>query len=307
MINSIVDELRGAFNKPDNALMQIIVINILVFVALNLLHVILYLAGNNALYYSIEDLFSLPPSFSELIFKPWTIVTYFFVHTQFFHILFNMLFLYWFGQVVMEYVGNRRVISLYVLGGLAGALTFLLIYPFIPSSRGADMIGASAGVFAIVIGAATLNPDRTFFLLFIGPVKIKYIAAVYVLLAIFGLKSNNAGGELAHLGGALIGYLHISNLKRGTDIGAWVNQLLDYIGGFFQPKPKMRVSHKKAKVTTPSSQRQKSQQRSSNSDQTPNQEEIDAILDKISASGYDSLSKEEKQKLFKASGNDPSK
>src|SRR5690606_29429054 len=135
----------------------------------------------------------------------WSIITYMFLHEGFFHILFNMLFLYWFGLLVNEYLGSRKLVNLYILGGLAGGLFFLLIYNIAPffsdQVQGALMLGASAGVYAIVVGAATLTPNTSFHLILLGPVKIKYIAIFYVLVAFANSSGSNAGGELAHLGG----------------------------------------------------------------------------------------------------------
>ena len=220
--NGFLDEFKNAFSKPDNGLIQIILINAVVFVALILLKVILTISGGQDIYRTIVDWLMLPASVPAYLTKPWTIVTYFFLHERFFHILFNMLFLYWFGRIIKEFLGGGKVVSLYVLGGLAGGLFYMLIYNLVPFfAERVDvslMLGASAGVFAVVVGAATFMPNYTIFLMFLGPVRIKYIALIYVILAFAGSTGLNAGGELAHLGGAAL-VLFISNSCKPARIG----------------------------------------------------------------------------------------
>ena len=241
---------------------------------------------------------ALPSDIGTFLTKPWTLITYFFTHERFFHILFNMLFFYWFGKIIYEFLGNNKLINLYVLGGLMGGFLFILIYNLIPYYSGlvelSILLGASAGVFAVVVGAATFMPNYTVFLLFLGPVKIKYIAIFYVLLSFFNIDGSNAGGELSHLGGALIGFLYIHQIKKGNDFGQPIISFITFIKSLFVPNPKIKVSYKNPKTK---SQKRKPPSGSSNIDQT----EIDAILDKISDGGYESLTKEEKQKLFNAS------
>jgi membrane associated rhomboid family serine protease len=295
----LLDEFKNAFNRPNYEHVQIILINIAIFVVLKILFVILTLSQSAGVYEIILRQLMLPSNIEDFVFKPWTILTYFFTHEGFFHILFNMLFLYWFGRLIVEYLGSQKVVSLYVLGGLTGGLFYILMYNLLPyfQDRVATsvMLGASAGVYAITVGAATLMPNYTFFLLFLGPVKIKYIAIFYVFLSFAQSVGANAGGELAHLGGALIGYMYIVQLQKGNDIGYWIIQVMDYFKSLFSGKSDIKVTYKKSSKSgaapTPSGP-----PRSKN-----DQDEIDAILDKISERGYDSLSKEEKQKLFNAS------
>ena len=302
--SGLVDEFRNAFSKPDNGLIQIILINLVVFVSLIVLRVILTLSGVPEVYRSIVEWLMLPASFTEFLKKPWTIVTYFFLHERFFHFLFNMLFLYWFGKIIKEYLGGSKVVSLYVLGGLAGGVFYMLIYNFIPflADRvdGSMMLGASAGVFAVVVGAATFMPNYSIFLMFIGPVRIKYIALFYIILAFAGTTGYNAGGELAHLGGAAIGYIYIKQLQNGTDLGKWIHSVINFFKSFFVHQPKVKVSYRSDPKTKKRSSGKTSGGSGSSFSET-SQDEIDAILDKISQSGYESLTKDEKQKLFNAS------
>ena len=299
-----MDEFKNAFNKPDNGLIQIILINLVVFVALIIIRVLLTFSGGADVYANVMQWLMLPASFPEFLSKPWTIITYFFMHERFFHILFNLLFLYWFGKIIKEFLGGGKVVSLYVLGGLAGGVFYILIYNLIPffAERvdSSMMLGASAGVFAIVVGAATFMPNYTILLMFIGPVRIKYIAIFYVILAFAQSTGANAGGELAHLGGAALGFFYIKQLQNGRDWGKWLHGLFDFIQSFFKHQPKVKVSYRKDSKGKKTSGRQKATVSSSTPD-SASQDEIDSILDKISQSGYESLSKEEKQKLFNAS------
>lgn len=302
--NGLLDEFKNAFNRPDNGLMQIILINLAVFVVLIVLRVLLTLTGGAGAYDTMMHWLMLPSSVPEFLTRPWTLVTYFFLHERFFHILFNLLFLYWFGKIVKEFLGGSKVVNLYILGGLAGGVFYILIYNTIPFfAERVDtsmMLGASAGVFAVVVGAATFMPNYTIFLMFIGPVKIKYIAIFYVILAFAQSTGQNAGGELAHLGGAALGFLYIKQLQNGTDWGKWLQSFLSFVKSFFVHQPKVKVSYRKDPKT------RKRGSASTTAQQTKSdtsQEEIDAILDKISHSGYESLTKGEKQKLFDASKN----
>lgn len=251
---------------------------------------------------------ALPSQPIEVLTKPWTIITYFFTHEGFFHILFNMLNLYWFGMLINEYLGNKKLLSLYILGGIAGGLLYIAMYNLLPafSSRNesAQLIGASASVLAIVVAAATLLPNYTFNLLLFGPIKIKYIAAALVLMswAFARESSGNAGGNIAHLGGAFLGWIFIKQLQRGRDMGRPLHSTMNFFTNLFKRRPKLKVTHRQ-KATVGNDSRPPSGYHTGYAGK-PSQMEIDLILDKISVSGYESLSKEEKQKLFQASQKD---
>ncbi|HEY8781153.1 MAG TPA: rhomboid family intramembrane serine protease [Mucilaginibacter sp.] len=265
-------------------------INIIVFLLVNVASVVArsFFSTNIISYYSDEYL-SLPAYLPKLLTHFWTPVTYMFMHAGIWHILFNMLWLYWFGQIFEEYLGKKRILGLYFMGGLAGAFLFVLSYNTLPVFThspglvaGSTLVGASASVMAIMVATATLLPDYTISLILIGPVRLKWLVLVLVLIDFLGITGFNAGGELSHLGGALIGFLYIKQLHRGHD---WIGN----IAKLFKPqKAKMKVV-----ANNPSRK----------SYDLPRQEEIDLILDKISRSGYDSLSKQEKEILFRASNN----
>lgn len=300
MYGSIRDDFRNAWSRPNNAVVQLIIINVAVFVVINLLRVFFFFGQADGYYDIFRSFLALPSHSQTLLIRPWTIFSYMFVHEGFFHILFNMLWLLWFGRLIQEYLGTKRVIGLYVMGGLMGGALYLLAYNLHPAFAGvvetSNLIGASAGTTALVVGAAIFMPNFTMYLLLLGPVKIKYIAAVVIFLSIIGTTGANAGGEFAHLGGALMGWLFISQIRKGNDLGAWVISAMSFVRALFKPSPKIKVTHRAEKKSTSAQARSKSVR----ADGTT-QEEIDAILDKISQSGYESLSKEEKQKLFNAS------
>ena len=305
-MNGFLNDFKNAFNKPNNALAQLIIINIAVFIILGVLYVFTSFGGRE-IFQVVYNQFSIPPYIGDFLLRPWTIITYAFAHSlgDIFHILFNMLILYWFGRLVQEYLGSNKVIGLYILGAIAGGTIYLVAYNLIPFYRDmlgtfGGMVGASAAVYAVSVAAATLLPEYRFYLIFIGPVKIKYIVAVYIFLSFLGSVGSNAGGNLAHLGGALMGFIFIKQLKQGKDWSKPVISVMDFFKSLFKPKPKIRVSHSKKEYKKSTHSRERRNTNTSGSIK-PDQKEIDAILDKISEKGYESLSKEEKEKLFNAS------
>ena len=293
---NLIEDFKWQFRKGDNALIKIILINVIVFVVMHVIFVFCSLAGKENFYFTyIYSQFELPSPILEFIRKPWTLITFFFAHHHLgiLHILFNMIGLYVFGLVVKEFVGSKKLISLYILGGLAAGLFYLLIFNVltrvanIPPS--ATVIGSSGAVLSVVVGAATLVPSYSFFLPIIGSIRIMYIAAFYIFVSFLGIVGSNSGGDVAHLGGALMGFIYAKQLRSGRDLGKWIYLLLEDFPGLFKRKSKLKISYKNnGKVS-----------KSTNS--APDQKEIDEILDKISRSGYTSLTKEEQQKLFKAS------
>jgi len=297
MYSSFWDNLKNAFNRRDNSLYKLMAINLIAFFILLISRVVLTLSGFGAVYKEGLKWIMMPASLPTLAKQPWSIFTYFFLHEGLFHILSNLLFLYYFGLLIHQYLGSRKLTNLYILGGVFGAGFYVLMYNIAPYFSGAVdtsfMLGASAGVFAVVVGAATLTPQTTFVLLLFGPVKIVYIAAFYVLLSFANSIGENAGGEIAHLGGAMLGYGYIVALKRGWDLGIPIQK----VGLFFENlgtrrAPKVsyrRTSSTKSTGTNPANK------------ETLSQEEVDKILDKIADKGYEGLTKEEKRKLFEYS------
>ena len=302
---SIVQDIRTAFSRRDNALVQLIWLNVLVFAAVVLLEAITFFTQAAAAQLFIMRQLALSANLGVLLRHPWTVLTYAFTHQGFFHILFNMLNLYWFGILLREYLGDRRLVSIYILGGLAGAAVFVLMYNLIPilqpaAQAGQLVLGASGAVTAVIVAAATLLPDYQFSLILIGPVKIKWIAAALVLISLAGVNGGNAGGEIVHLGGALLGFVFIKQLQAGRDLGRPVQAVGDWFARLRSRQPVMRVSTPSRRPTPVAASVPGKAKKATDAD-LPMQDEIDRILDKISRSGYESLSKEEKQKLFRAS------
>ena len=286
MSNFIIEDLKKVWNKKDSGLVKIIIINVIIFLSIGIIKIFLQIGGLESLYIKFLNSLMLPANLRDFIFQPWSIITYFFLHINFSHILWNMLFLYWFGKIIHDNIGNNALISLYILGGIIGGLLYMAIYNIIPyygnQINQSLMLGASAGVFSVVVSSATLIPNYTFHLLFIGPIRIKYIALFYVASSFFDITGNNSGGEIAHLGGALIGYLYIKQLQNGNNMGDPIIKILNF---FHKPK----------------TNKSKNDYSYQNINKEISQDDIDKILDKISESGYSSLSKSEKEKLFNAS------
>ncbi len=289
-----IDRLKTIY-KSGNVLTRLIFINVSVFVILKVIDVIFVLFNVYAL--DIITFLGVPSHIPLLLNRIWTLITYMFVHEGFLHILFNMLWLYWFGRIFLQYFTGRTLGSLYILGGLAGALLYIAAFNTIPyylEMNRSWMIGASAAVMAIVMGAAFYKPDLTLRLLFIGQIKIVYIAVFAFILDFLSLGSPvNPGGHVAHIGGALLGYYFATQYKNGKDITNWMSKVLDWFVGLFKPRSKrskMKVSHARHESDWEYNERKHSEQ-----------EEIDAILDKLKRSGYSALSSEEKKKLFDAS------
>ncbi len=289
----IWDDIKNTF-RHGSSLTRLIYINIAVFILISVSAAVGFLMNNPEIPDKILNLFSVPSSVRALILRPWTIITYMFVHKDILHILFNMLWLYWFGIIFLEYLDQRKLVAVYLLGGISGSIVYILSFNVFPAFTGivADSvaIGASASVMAIVIAIAAYVPDYTVHLFLFGRVKIKYMAlAIFVLTSVMDF-SVNSGGKLAHMGGALFGYLYTINLRQGRDIGKRLNSLIDSLATMFKPRKKLKVTHKK-----PVSEYEYNKMR------TDQQARINSILEKISKGGYDSLTKEEKETLFKES------
>ncbi|WP_020596420.1 rhomboid family intramembrane serine protease [Spirosoma panaciterrae] len=303
-MSGLFDDFRSEFNKPNNTLVQLILINTVVFLVLLLARVGLQVAEHGDVYDLIRDQLTMPGQVNAFLHKPWTLFTYFFTHEDIFHVLYNMLFLYWFGRLIDEYLGNRRLIGLYIMGGLAGGLLFLAMFnlvPYFQARAGLPLLGASAAAFSVAVGAATLLPNYTFHLLFFGPVRIKYIVFFFIVLSIAQSAGDNAGGNLAHLGGALMGFAYVKLLQNGTDLGRPIYWVADGWSNLFKPKPAVKVSYRQRSSASAQTSSYMSSGSTSSTMSVPDQDEVDMILDKISRSGYESLTREEKQKLFRAS------
>jgi len=290
---SIWDDIGKTF-RTGSSLTRLIYLNIAVFLIISVGSIIGYLLNNQALSLKILNLFSVPSSVKAFILRPWTLITYMFTHKDLLHILFNMLWLYWFGTIFLEYLDQKKLVSVYLLGGITGAIVYIIsfnIFPVFDQVVSESVaIGASASVLAIVVAIAVYVPDYSVNLFLLGRIKIKWVAlAIFILTSVMDF-SVNSGGKLAHIGGALFGYLYTVNLRRGRDLGKGINKSIDFLAILFKPRRKMRVTYKKRTTDY-----------EYNKARADHQEQINKILDKISKGGYDSLTKEEKDLLFSES------
>lgn len=276
----LIDKIRFSFKNLD-ILQRIILIMIIFFVIPYIVNTFLFLFNVND--FSVINLFDISPNLMDLISKPWSLISYGFFHSDLWHLIGNMLILYLSGSVVLNLFGSERLIKIFILGILFGSLAYLISYNLFPAFNNikSSMIGSSAGVMAVFIFLASYSPDFKIQIFFIN-VKIYYLAILLVVFDIIQIPAGNSGGHLAHLGGAFIGYYYNKSINKGKDFGVWIITVYDYL---FK-KNRIKSSYKKRNF------------RKKNI--SVKQKEIDLILDKISKSGYDSLSKSEKETLFKA-------
>ncbi|AZI24311.1 rhomboid family intramembrane serine protease [Pedobacter sp. G11] len=282
-MNNTVRDLKFKIFQSGNPLFLYIGLNVIIFLVTSIIAVILFLGKTDfSMSDWVRNYFGVPARIESLPTRFYTVITYMFFHEGFLHLLFNMLGLFWFGNIFMNFLKSRQFHFVYLTGGLVGALIYIAGLNLIPVFNGGligqTVIGSSAAVMAIIVATATLVPNYSIVLLLFGEVKIKWVAIAYFLISFLGLSSANAGGNLAHIGGALLGFIFIKSLQRGND---W--------SGIFERKPKLKVVRNEQPAPKKPIFNSVSQQ------------EIDAILDKISSSGYDKLSATEKEKLFKAS------
>lgn len=271
---------------------KLIAINVLVFIVMGLISALI---GPN-----IEDWFALPKDFFDFLAQPWSLVTYSFLHGDIFHILWNMYILYVAGRILLNLFDGKRFLNVYFLGVMLGGLLFLMSYNIFPTLVGVNtsLIGASAGVMAVLIFVCTYIPNQEIRVIFFN-VKLWQIGVFVVLMDLVQIPiGGNIGGRIAHLGGALLGYVYARQLYKGIDIGEGFSKLLDGMANLFKKK------EKKAPMKTVYRKRTTSSKQTATYDKQAHQKKIDTILDKISKSGYESLSKAEKDFLFKAGKED---
>ena len=295
-----IDQFKRYFNQS-SMLMRLILINVIVFVLIRLLSVGIWMFGNDS--FAVTQWVALPSDLWTLLKRPWTLVTYMFAHADLLHILFNMLWLYWLGRIFMEFFSAKHLTGLYLLGGWGGAVLYLLAANLLPNLSGGVLIGSSAAVIAIVVATAVYVPDYKIGLLFLGEVAIKWVAIVTVAIALLSLDGGNVGGNIAHIGGALVGAWFALSIKQGRDITRPINSFIDSLVGLFNGRKfKLPEIKKPSFPSGKKSQAESGPQRPANRPaDTVSEEELDRILDKIKAAGYDALTDEERDKLFKVS------
>ena len=287
------------FFKSGSILSRLILINVGIWVLVSAMRVIAFLFNVEGAVFEgyILEYLALPASFDVLITKPWTLITYMFLHIDFFHILFNMLWLYWFGKIFLQYLSAKQLLKMYFWGGISGGLLYILAYNIFPAFSSAlpiaKAMGASASVMAIVTSISFFVPNYFIHLLFFGRIRILYLAIALFVIDFFMIRSSNAGGHLAHIGGFIYGFLYIYLMRKGkmprTGLGSFSSYFVrkkkkaDFDATFYNQKPVTDDEY--------------------NKNRAKDQNKIDEILDKISKDGYDKLTKEEKDFLFRNSKN----
>lgn len=275
--------------------MRLIIINVAVFLAVRLVIVACFMLNIN--YDVILQWLELPARWGTALVRPWTIITYQFTHIELLHIFFNMLWLYWLGNIFLDFFNTKQLTALYLLGGVCGGLLYLLFSSFVPEHAGAGLIGASASIYAIVVAVAYYRPNYQIRLLFLGSVSLKWVVAVVVLLDLLSINEGNAGGHIAHIGGILMGLAWAMAMLRGHDLTAPLNRLIDSTVNLVRRnKSNARWSETKQKSNN-NAQDDKGETKASVSNNA-REKRLDEILDKIKKSGYTTLTDEEKEILF---------
>ena len=272
---------------------KLIYINVGVFILIRLINVfcILFQVGDA----NFVQYLQMPSSLRLLISRPWTVITYMFLHFDFLHILLNMLWLYWFGRIFLIYFNARQFVGLYISGGIFGAIFFLLAYnsfPYFVNIIGSGfLMGASASVMAIVFAVSFYRKNHEINLLFIGRIKLIYLALFALVIDLLSVVSDNSGGHIAHIGGALFGMLFAIQYQKGVDLTVYINRLIDRLVNWKKRRPpRMKVTYNKQETDAAYNMRKRKES-----------DTLDEILDKLKQSGYQSLSSEEKRILFDAS------
>lgn len=287
-MSTMWQEIRYKVLHSGSRLNLLIGINVAVYLVLGLIGVFERLSTkNNTLSFALNSYLAVPAYLPVLLTRFWTPFTFIFLNRGLLTFIFDMLWFYWMGQIFQEYLGNKKLVAIYIFGGLGGALLFILGYNIFPLfttyKQFATVVGAPGCIMAVIVGTATLLPDYTIFMMFIGAVRLKWLALVYVLIDIL-LLIDEPGESFVHLGGALLGFIFIKQLQRGNDWSRPFEKM-------FQHRSKLKIAVKNTgKIANAK----------------PRQDEIDRILDKISQTGYESLSKQEKETLFRASSDDKS-
>lgn len=293
-MNEVLERLKYEFSKG-TSLIKLIYLNVGVFILMLILNFFLRLFNTDQTF--LWSWFALHADGVDFITKPWTILTYSIFHSGFGHIFFNMVLLYLSGQIFLQYLSQKQLLSLYILGIIVGGLFFVVainIFPLFDNPVSYyRIIGASAGVMAVLIAIATYVPNYSIRLFLIGRVKLWHLAAFFIFLDFLNFQGDgNEGGHLSHIGGALIGFIYGKQLQHNKDIGRWINNIIDRFNNIFNKKK--NPFQKVYKNQTPRNDYDY------NLSKREEEEKIDDILGKISKSGYESLSADEKEFLFKA-------
>lgn len=282
MFKSIFKDVKDAFLNG-NMIVRIIIANVVIYMTLALTQALF-----PSFFAQVFPYIALSGNIQDLLFKPWTLITHMFSHTGFFHMAWNMIILYWFGNIVGDLLGDRRIAPLYFLGGFVGAFFYIISYYLLPTIA-PKAIGASAAVLSVVFAAVAVAPDYRVNLILLGPVKIKFIGLFILFFDLLGVASNvNAGGHVGHLGGTLFGFFFVYLLRSGTD--------LSNFKGIFTEKSKKKTSPLRVEYRA-----KPIDKKNEPSSMLSKEEEVNKILEKIKRQGFDSLSETEKEILQEAS------
>lgn len=283
----IIASLKNGY-RNGSLLTHLIYWNVGIWLAVKLINMVLALCAipPDAWLRYLE----MPSDMQTWLHQPWTMFTYMFLHRDFFHLFFNMLCLYWFGRLFLDDMSPKQLVGLYIWGGLAGAAFYFGVYNLLPYVTGHTyLLGASASIMAIIVAVAVWRPNYSIRLLLIGDLRLKYIAVITVLVSVLGVTGSNAGGELAHLGGAMMGWLYAWLWRKGHDLSAPITAVINWCSNMRRPRTRR---HKSTFARRPKTDAEYNQ------DKARNEAEIDCILDKIKQSGYQSLSDDERAALF---------
>lgn len=284
------------FFKGADVTMKFIIINVAIFVLVNVIDSLFYFMAVN---FSTVEWFAVPAHPMELLMKPWTVFSYMFLHENLWHIAFNMLWLFIFGRIFLQFLSAKQLVNVYIMGGVSGALLYIGAYNLFPvfanELPASVALGASASVLAITIAIASFSPDFEINLMLIGRVKIKYVAIVAIVLDLVSLTNGNTGGHIAHLGGAAFGLFFTTQIKKQRNPGQWVSKYLEQVQQWFKPRQRFKVSSRNTNRT------QKMTDADFNYNKKKEQALIDKILEKVKKTGYSSLTQKEKELLFRAS------
>ena len=297
MQSSVFDEIKRFFLNG-SVLARLIGLNILVFLLVSLVRVFFYLVDMPVIGASIPLWLGVSSNVEVVLWRPWTLITYMFLHLEFFHILFNMIVLYVGGRLFTQFIGPSRLTGTYLIGGLVGAIIYIISFNIFPVFATvvdrAVAIGASASVLAIFVAIATYMPNYQLPLILLGRIRLKYIALFFVVIDLISIDQGNPGGHLAHLGGAMWGFVYARMLRQGKDPGLATGLWIKAFAGLFKPQPRMKVDYRSERPKT---------DEEFNRERASHQKKIDRILEKISEKGYDSLTREEKELLFREGKN----
>ena len=294
----LIEKLKNGY-KQGNVFTKLIYINIGIFLCRKILFAIL----NKFIGIGWTTWIELPSKFDLFLMQPWSIITYMFLHLDFMHIFGNMIMLFFFGKFILEFINEEKALALYIFGGIGGAVVYLLAYNLIPYSNFTNncyLIGASAACYSLLTAAAAMKPDYSLRLMFIGEIKLKWIAAIFIGIVCFNLLTgDNQGGDIAHLGGFLFGYIYGACYAKGNDILKPFNVLAERITNLFSNKKRKQKTtarsgyhfQKGSPIKSDAEYNMEAKQR---------QQKIDIILDKIKKYGYESLTQDEKETLFKS-------